>query len=104
MRRAEGLNSFIAQSPHHVHRALGMVLIAALAWTFQRAPGGLSSAIPFLGAIALVAQRLMPPLQRVYWAWSSLVGSESSLRDTVGLLEQPLPEHAGKSRPEPIAF
>jgi ABC-type multidrug transport system fused ATPase/permease subunit len=104
MRKAEGSNSFIIQSPKFGMEALGMVLIAGLAWTFRRAPGGLASAIPVLGAIALGAQRLMPALQQGYSAWSNLVGSEASLRDTLLLLDQPLPDHAGKPNPEPIPF
>jgi ATP-binding cassette, subfamily B, bacterial PglK len=104
MRRAEGSNSFILQSPKFGMEALGMVLIAGLAFTFRRAPGGLSSAIPVLGAIALGAQRLMPALQQAYWAWSSLIGSEASLRDTMRLLDQELPAHAGKPNPAPMPF
>ena len=104
MRRAEGSNSFIIQSPKFGMEALGMVLIAALAWTFRRSPGGLASAVPVLGAIALGAQRLMPALQQGYSAWSNLVGSEASLRDTLRLLDQPLPDHAGRANPEPIPF
>ena len=103
-RRAEGSNSFIIQSPKFAMEAIGMVLIAALAWTFRQAPGGLASSIPVLGALALGAQRLLPALQQAYLGWSSLIGSEASVRDTLRLLDQPLPEHAEGPNPEPIRF
>ena len=104
MRRSEASNSFIIQSPKFGMEAIGMVLIAGLAWTFRGSPGGLASAVPVLGAIALGAQRLMPALQQGYSAWSNLIGSEASLRETLRLLDQPLPEYAGKVNPEPIPF
>jgi len=103
-RRAEGSNTFIIQGPKFAMEAIGMVLIAALAWTFRRAPGGLASSIPVLGALALGAQRLLPALQQAYLGWSSLVGSEASVRDILRLLDQPLPEHAAGPNPEPIRF
>jgi ABC-type multidrug transport system fused ATPase/permease subunit len=103
-RRAEGSNTFIIQGPKFAMEAIGMVLIAALAWTFRRAPGGLASSIPVLGALALGAQRLLPALQQAYLGWSSLVGSEASVREILRLLEQPLPEHAEGPNPEPIRF
>jgi ABC-type multidrug transport system fused ATPase/permease subunit len=104
MRRAEASTSFISWSPKFALEALGMVLIAGLAWTFRRAPGGLATSIPVLGSIALGAQRLMPALQQGYLAWSSLVASQASIRETLRLLEQPLPEHAGRDNPPPIPF
>jgi ATP-binding cassette subfamily B protein len=104
MRTAEGNNASIAQSPKFVMEAIGMVLIAGLAWTFRRAPGGISTAIPILGAFALGAQRLMPPLHQAYASWVSIVGSEASLQHVLELLAQPLPAHAGQANPAPIPF
>jgi ATP-binding cassette subfamily B protein len=46
----------------------------------------------------------MPALQQGYSAWSNLVGSEASLRETLRLLDQPLPDHAGRANPEPMPF
>ncbi|MEI6224931.1 MAG: ABC transporter ATP-binding protein [Deltaproteobacteria bacterium] len=104
MRGAEASNSFIGWGPKFAMEALGMVLIAALAWTFRGSPGGLASAIPVLGAIALGAQRLMPALQQGYLSWTAMLGSQASLRETLRLLDQPLPDHAGRPNPPPIPF
>jgi ATP-binding cassette subfamily B protein len=71
---------------------LGMVLVAALAYAFSRQPGGVTLALPVLGALALGAQRMLPALQQTYNAWASMVGSNASLADTIELLEQPFPE------------
>ncbi len=57
LRRAQGNNAFIGQSPRYVMEALGMVLIAALAYALSRQVGGIATALPVLGALALGAQR-----------------------------------------------
>ena len=75
LRRASGNNSFIAQSPRYVMEALGIALIAALAYGLSREAGGIATALPVLGALALGAQRLLPAMQLIYSAWSIIAGS-----------------------------
>jgi ABC-type multidrug transport system fused ATPase/permease subunit len=104
LRRAQGDNAFIAQSPRYSMEAVGMVLIAVLALGLSRQFLGVASALPVLGAIALGAQRLLPALQQAYGAWASIAGSHALLDDTLGLLDQPLPADALSSRPRPLSF
>jgi ABC-type multidrug transport system fused ATPase/permease subunit len=91
LRRGQGNNIFIGQSPRYLMESLGMVLIAALAFALSRQAGGISTALPVLGALALGAQRLLPALQQIYSSWASIAGNIASLTDTFALLEQPLP-------------
>ena len=104
LRRAQGNNVFIAGSPRFVMEALGMVLIAGLAYALSRQPGGITSALPVLGALALGAQRLLPALQQAYSAWASIAGSHASLTDVVALLDQPLPAEMLQPEPLPLAL
>jgi ATP-binding cassette subfamily B protein len=104
LRRAQGNNQFINQSPRYGVEALGMVLIAALAYSLAQQSDGIVRAIPILGALALGAQRLLPILQHAYQAWSSLRGGQASLVDALDLLDQPLPEFANKLATKPILF
>jgi ATP-binding cassette subfamily B protein len=97
LRRAQGNNQFIGSSPRYVMEAMGMVLIAALAFTLSQQSDGISKAIPILGALALGAQRLLPILQQLYQGWSDLRGNQSSLIDILSLLDQPLPSDVDKS-------
>jgi ATP-binding cassette, subfamily B, bacterial PglK len=102
LRRAEGDNNFIGGSPRFVMEALGMVLIAALAYVLSGRPGGLGAALPALGALAVGAQRLLPALQQGYAAWASIAGNQASLGAAIDLLEQPLPAEILQPVPAPM--
>ena len=102
LRRAQGNNTFIGQSPRYVMEALGMVLIAALAYALSRQVGGINTALPVLGALALGAQRLLPALQQTYSAWASIAGNHTSLADTIELLDQYLPAELLQPAPAPL--
>ena len=104
LRRAQGNSAFINTAPRYGMEALGMMLIALLAYVLARQPDGIAKAIPVLGALALGAQRLLPVLQQAYGAWSSIQGGQVSLQDTLTLLDQPLPDDADQPVPEPISF
>lgn len=104
LRRAQGSSTFISGSPRYGMEALGMLLIAALAYALAQQSEGVAKAIPVLGALALGAQRLLPVLQQSYMAWSNIQSGRASLQDTLELLDQPLPDYANKPAAEPIAF
>ena len=104
LRRAQGSSTFISGSPRYAMEALGMMLIAALAYSLAQQADGIVKAIPVLGALALGAQRLLPVLQQSYGAWSSIRGGQISLQDALELLDQPLPDHADKLAAEPLPF
>ena len=94
LRRATANVLIISGSPRYAIEALGMVLIALLAYSLAGSPKGIVNAIPVLGAFALGAQRLLPVLQLAYSGWSSIRGSQASLGDALDLLDQPMPVYA----------
>jgi ATP-binding cassette subfamily B protein len=104
LRRAQGDNAFIAQGPRYTMEALGMILIAALAYGLSRQQGGIAMALPVLGALALGAQRMLPALQQGYAAWASIAGNQGSLRDTIELLDQPVPADMLRDLPDALSF
>jgi ATP-binding cassette, subfamily B, bacterial PglK len=104
LRRAQGNSVFISVSPRFGIEALGMLLIAILAYLLAKQPDGIVKAIPVLGALALGAQRLLPVLQGAYSAWANIQGGQASLRDTLELLEQPLPDSASQTTDKPMRF
>ena len=96
LRRAQGNSLFIGASPRYSMEALGMVLIAVLSYALAQQVDGVSNAIPILGALALGAQRLLPVLQQAYASWTSINSEQSSLKDILALLDQPLPDYANQ--------
>jgi ABC-type bacteriocin/lantibiotic exporter with double-glycine peptidase domain len=96
LRRAQGNSLFISASPRYGMEALGMILIAALAYYLVQRVGGSAEAITILGALALGAQRLLPVLQQAYGSWTQINSGQASLKDTLELLDQPLPEFANQ--------
>lgn len=99
LRRAQGNILFISASPRYGMEALGMLLIALLAYFLAQQVDGIDKAIPILGALALGAQRLLPVLQQVYGSWTQINSGRASLKDTLELLGQPLPDYEN----QPIA-
>lgn len=104
LRVAQCDNTFIAQAPRYVMEALGMLLIAGLAYSLSVQPGGIGVAIPMLGALALGAQRLLPYLQQAYGAWISIAGNEGALKDVVDLLDQHVSDEMLQPVTAPLPF
>ena len=92
LRRASGNNAFITGSPRFAMEAIGMTLIAGLAYVTTQQTSALT-AVPVLGALALGAQRLLPVMQQAYSSYSIFKGVSSSFHDVLNLLEQPLPSN-----------
>ncbi len=98
LRRAQGNIAFISAAPRFGMEALGMILIAALAYWLARQPDGITFAVPILGALALGAQRLLPVLQQVYSSWTQINSGRVSLEDALALLDQKMPDYLKKPR------
>jgi ABC-type multidrug transport system fused ATPase/permease subunit len=104
LRRAQGSSSFIGLSPRYAIEALGMLLIAWLAYSLTQQSDGVARTIPILGALALGAQRLLPVMQQAYYSWSRIKSGQVSLQDALELLDQTLPDYAGYPEPQALAF
>jgi ATP-binding cassette subfamily B protein len=104
LRYAQGSNLFLGQSPRHAIEAFAVIFIVTIAYALTQQPDGIGKAIPLLGVLALGAQRLLPLMQQVYQAWSSIQGGRVSLQDTLKLLDQPLPDFVGQPVADPIPF
>ena len=103
LRRASGDNVFIGHSPRYLMEAVGMILLTILAYTLTL-QSNVVVAIPILGALALGALKLLPPLQQAYGSYSAIKGAKSSFIDVLNLLNQPLPYNASQDLINPIPF
>lgn len=90
MRHAQRDNQFMSMTPRFAMESLGMALIALVALYLSQGQTGMVGVLPMLAALALGLQRLLPTLQQIFHAWSTIHGAESSLREVLNLLEQPV--------------
>ena len=95
---------FLSNAPRFPIEALGMTLIAIVAFFMAKGSSGLESIIPTLGAFALGAQRSLPVLQNAYRSWASIKGGQAALEDIVELLEQELPASTEQENVSPVSF
>jgi ABC-type multidrug transport system fused ATPase/permease subunit len=104
LRRAQAENSVTSEMPRHAIEALGMCLIAMLALHLAYQDEGFEVALPLVGGLAIASQRLLPLLQQIYYGFTNLSASDQSLRDTLDLLEQSMPERAHQGKGPAMTF
>lgn len=107
MQIATASNQVVAGMPRFGVEALGMILIAVLAYFFATASSptsGVTDFIPILGALALGAQRLLPVLQQIYTAFISIKAGQVSTQDALDLLNQPMPNFSKEKIESQISF
>ncbi len=97
--RAQAANTVISASPRFIVEAAGMILIISLAFWLSHRSGGLATALPILGALALGAQKLLPRMQTLYNGWAQISGNYAVLVDVLTLLAQPIPPEYLKATP-----
>jgi ATP-binding cassette subfamily B protein len=104
LRQAQANVSIVAISPRYILEAVGMAMIAAMAYILAGRPQGLGAAIPIMGMLALGAQRMLPVLQQAYSSWTIMRSGQVALIDALELMDQPLPHHADEPAPSPMQF
>lgn len=104
LRKSQANIQIIGGAPRFLIEAFGMVLIAVLAYGLAERGGGVASAVPLLGALAIGAQRLLPVMQSIYYSVSYIRGNQSSLEGVLDLLDQELPEYATEPSVTPMLF
>ena len=102
-RKASADNVFIAGCPRYVMEGIGMMLIALLAYSLS-IQGGVESAFPILGALAVGAQKLLPALQQIFSSYSLIRGANKPFLDVLDLLDQPLPSDDNLTTNETMKF
>lgn len=104
LRQAQGSSSFISASPRYLMESLSLLIVGFLAFNFTKQPGGISHAIPVLGALALSAQRILPMLQQMYSSWIMIQSGRASLYDALNLLNQTLPRYLNSTVSKATSF
>lgn len=105
LRNARTTNLFIGSSPRYVVETFSIVLVAALAFWLGQKPGGLTAALPVLGALAFGAQKILPAANNIYNGWAQIKGNQQLLLDVLNLMELPVSESKkNEANILPVAF
>jgi ATP-binding cassette subfamily B protein len=97
-------NHFINTSPRFIIEAIGMTLVAIMAYTMTHQSGEMTKIIPVLGALVIGSQRILPLIQQIYRSVTTINGSYSSFQDVLHLLGRPLPSYVNQPLLSPILF
>ncbi|RCL41299.1 MAG: ABC transporter ATP-binding protein [Gammaproteobacteria bacterium] len=103
LKKAQASTQVLVTLPRFFIEALGMILIVIVALIFTKNYNGISNVVPFLGALALGAQRLLPVLNQGYAGISFILGGEESLKDILNFLDRS-PSIALKKNIEKLEF
>lgn len=104
LREAKGRIIYLSVSPKFMMEAVGIILISVMAFILVNQDGGFKEALPKLGVFALGAQRLLPIFQQMYTSWANIQGDQTSLHDTVQLLNQKINPLFLEPTPFPLEF
>ncbi len=101
LRKVVAKNNFLVYFPRLVLEPLGLVLIALIGYILVL-QGGVTKALPLLGALALGAQRLLPMAQKIYEGIGQVRAGKESLANVLELISQPIPEYANLGKVTPL--
>lgn len=93
MRRPGVVFGFIQFAPRIIIEAIGMLVITLMALALAQRQGGLMTALPVLGGLAIGAQRLLPLLQQSYFGWSMFFSNREALLEVAALIMLPDAPH-----------
>lgn len=93
-RKFSSESQFLGSSPKYIIEGIGIILIvsiSAFSIILNKAPNESKLIFPFLGAIALGCQRLLPSLQLIYASMTGLRHGKSSVKKFINLVNLPVP-------------
>ncbi len=87
LRTAQSQVTFLSSGPKYIVEALGLCLIAGIAFFLAKSSQKLSDVISILGVIVFASQRLLPLLQQIYSNYTVIKGDQASLEDALDFMD-----------------
>ena len=103
LRILEARGLFLSAYPRYLIEPIGIALIGFSGYLMVKT-GGVESALPTLGALALGSLRLLPMVQKIYEGCSMPQNAKGSLANLLDILEQPLPTNSSLLKRELLDF
>ena len=91
LRRAMGNIGILSGAPKYFVEAVGIAIVAFIAYWMTQQPRDANENLIILGAFAMGAQRVLPMIQQIYVGITSILGNSAALGDVIFLLNQPIP-------------
>jgi ATP-binding cassette subfamily B protein len=88
VRKAQTTVTIIASTPRYVIESIATIAIALIAKLLVGNDDNISQQIPYLGILALSAQRLLPLFQQTYHGWTQVQSNIKSLIDVMYYLQK----------------
>jgi len=104
LKKAQGTNQFIANSPRYIVEGLSMLLVSILAYYLVQRSENTNHVIPILATFAFAAQRILPLLQQLYNSWASVKTYRNVLSEIIYHLDLPLPKYYKNSKINLLPF
>ena len=102
-RKSQSNVIILSQTPRYAVESLAIAFISILAFKLNTTSNVISS-VPLLGALALGAQRILPIVQQSFQSWTMIKSNIVTLKDTLSLIEQPLPSYLSEVVKEKLVF
>jgi ABC-type multidrug transport system fused ATPase/permease subunit len=102
-RKSQSNVIILSQTPRYAVESLAIAFISILAFKLNTTSNVISS-VPLLGALALGAQRILPIVQQSFQSWTMIKSNIVTLKDTLSLIEQPLPSYLTEVLKEKLVF
>lgn len=90
--------------PRFLIEAVGMLLIACVAYVYVYYGNNIQTIMPMLGALALATQRMAPVIQQLFSSWAAIVAGYASVNDAIKLCELKQPSYWTGFKHEPLSF
>ena len=88
LRTAQGWALFVAASPRYLIEGIALLALSFVCYVIA-SNGNISESLPFMVAIVLGAQRLLPIMQQIWSSYSSININRFALDDSIEFLEMP---------------
>ena len=89
LRRALGNVQILGSAPRYFVEAIGIAIVAAIAYWMIHQPRDSGENFIILGAFAMAAQRVLPMVQQIYLGITSIYGNSAALNEVINLLHLP---------------
>ncbi len=97
-------NNFLSMFPRYTMEGIGITSIALLATLFTNIRSGGENIIPFLGALTLAAQRLVPTLQQIYAGFANLRGYSSAINSVLETCDLKISKYYLEDKKKDLVF